>query len=332
MRKTKPYTLFVIIICAVVLTACNSQDQMPATMTAVPTDTPEPTETPTPTMPPTPTSTNTPEPTDTPKPTATPTMLPLKLGETQTVDESGFSFQPVMGFSVDVQADQAAMVSEDDEIILFMAVNQSSDTSSLAEVLSDFVQAVGELQASEPYPFVIGGIEGLAVDVNGEFRGSGITGRAAVVPPDDTRLFLAYGFAVGGRWKNEGVKVYDEVIDSITFFEPGSAPGAAPTEVASFPLPLPSGTPDSEWNGMPIMPQAVAGEGDDESYSFTVEATVDQVQSYYEQEMTRLGWTPLAVGTGENDSLLVIFQKGEETATVSIFLLEDNLTYVFLVR
>ena len=174
---------------------------------------------------------------------------------------------------------------------------------------------------------------GLATDVTGELFGNEIVGRVAVVAPDDTRLFLVFGFAVEDRWETEGNEVYNMVVDTIEFFEPGNASNTPPTEAtSSFQLPLPSGTPDSEWNGIPIMPEASAGEGDNASYYFIVQATVDEVQNYYEEKMAKSGWSLLGVGTGENGALLIIFQKDAETATVSVFSLGDDQSYVFLVH
>lgn len=101
-----------------------------------------------------------------------------------------------------------------------------------------------------------------------------------------------------------------------------------PTEDIAAAL-LPVGTPDAEWNGIPIMPEAIAGEGDDGGYSFTVQATPEDIQAYYERELTGLGFGLLAAGDGENGSLMLIFMKGVETISVSIFPYQDM--YVVLI-
>jgi hypothetical protein len=101
-----------------------------------------------------------------------------------------------------------------------------------------------------------------------------------------------------------------------------------PTEDIAAAL-VPVGTPDAEWNGIPIMPEAIAGEGDDGGYTFTVQATPEEIQAYYERELTGLGFGLLAAGDGENGSLMLIFMKGAETISVSVFPYQDM--YVVLI-
>ncbi|HEX6271268.1 MAG TPA: hypothetical protein VFZ43_13605 [Anaerolineales bacterium] len=115
-------------------------------------------------------------------------------------------------------------------------------------------------------------------------------------------------------------------------------PLPTPTQV----LLLPTGIPDaistmipedgatSEWNDIPIMPGAIAGEGDEESYVFTIEATAQQVQDYYELELGKLGWQ--ASIQDEDLSMVLIFTNDEaETLTINI-LSKDNQTLVLLVK
>jgi hypothetical protein len=123
---------------------------------------------------------------------------------------------------------------------------------------------------------------------------------------------------------------------------PTSAATTAPTVTAeatddnggsAFPLPLPSGAPASEWNGLPIMPQAIAGNEGDGSYYYTVGASVSEIQSYYQTQMAPLGWSLLATGEGQNGATFMIFQNANgESASVSIFTVDANTRYVFLVR
>ena len=85
---------------------------------------------------------------------------------------------------------------------------------------------------------------------------------------------------------------------------------------------VPEGQPASEWKGIPIMPDAIAGEGDEESYVFTVKATTQQVQEYYQLELGKLGWQPLAAGNG--DSSLMFTNNASEALTVSIITKGDE--------
>jgi hypothetical protein len=97
-------------------------------------------------------------------------------------------------------------------------------------------------------------------------------------------------------------------------------------------LPLPTGKPVSNWEGIPVMPKAIAGDGDHQGYSYTIIGAPEVVQAYYEREMPKLGWGIFASGTGETKAILIFFKKGSDLATVSIIPQGDNLLYVLLVK
>jgi hypothetical protein len=95
---------------------------------------------------------------------------------------------------------------------------------------------------------------------------------------------------------------------------------------------VPEGQPASEWNGIPIMPDAIAGEGDEESYVFTVKATPQQVQEYYQLELGKLGWQPFATGDGNSSSLMLMFtNNASATLTISVIAKGDE-ALVLLVK
>jgi hypothetical protein len=107
-------------------------------------------------------------------------------------------------------------------------------------------------------------------------------------------------------------------------------PTLAPTLIPAVTPPLPSETPDivsarvpegqpaSEWKGIPIMPGAIAGEGDEEGYVFIIRATPQQVQDYYQLELGKLGWQSIAQGDGESSTMLIFMNNTSTTLTVSI--------------
>jgi hypothetical protein len=93
----------------------------------------------------------------------------------------------------------------------------------------------------------------------------------------------------------------------------------------------PEGTPASEWQGIPIMPGAIAGDGDEESYVFTIRATPPQIQKYYQSELGKLGWQSSAQGEGES-SLMLIFTKGDSTTFTVNILAKGEESLVLLVK
>lgn len=94
----------------------------------------------------------------------------------------------------------------------------------------------------------------------------------------------------------------------------------------------PKGEPASEWQGIPIMPGAIAGEGDEEGYVFTIQATPQQIREYYDRELGKLGWQELAAGEGEKSSLILVFTNdASETISISIIARGDE-SLVLLVK
>ncbi|MEO8358258.1 MAG: hypothetical protein ABI621_20320 [Chloroflexota bacterium] len=82
----------------------------------------------------------------------------------------------------------------------------------------------------------------------------------------------------------------------------------------------PEGTPVSEWNGIPIMPQATAGEEftDSSTYSFKVDASVKEAQDFYSAELIKLGWTSSFSMPGGDTVAVQLFQKDDSMLTVTI--------------
>lgn len=92
----------------------------------------------------------------------------------------------------------------------------------------------------------------------------------------------------------------------------------------------PEGQPAKEWNGIPIMPGAIAGEGDEEGYVFTIKATPQQIQEYYQGELSKLGWQPFAQGQ-EESSMFIFTNETSETLAVNIVTKGDE-ALVLLVK
>jgi len=87
----------------------------------------------------------------------------------------------------------------------------------------------------------------------------------------------------------------------------------------------------SEWNGIPIMPGAIAGEGDEEGYVFTIHATPAQVQEYYQLELGKLGWQQLSQDASGSSLVLIFMDNASATLTVSILSKGDE-ALVLLVK
>ena len=92
----------------------------------------------------------------------------------------------------------------------------------------------------------------------------------------------------------------------------------------------PQGEPVSEWNGIPVMSQATAGQEHDKSnYSFKFAGTVKDAQDFYSTEMVKLGWSSLFSVPGTASGAILAFQKDSQTLTITI-VSTDNATVVLL--
>jgi hypothetical protein len=89
----------------------------------------------------------------------------------------------------------------------------------------------------------------------------------------------------------------------------------------------PQGTPVQEWRGIPIMPQATAGEefSASNTYSFRVNATAAEVQEFYNNELTALGWTQPFEVPLEADGGLLLFEKDSSGLTILMVPSEDSM-------
>jgi hypothetical protein len=99
-------------------------------------------------------------------------------------------------------------------------------------------------------------------------------------------------------------------------------PSATPDIVSEL---LPEGQPASEWKGIPIMPGAIAGEGDEEGYVFAIQATPQQVQDYYQLELGKLGWQSYAQADGDSSRMLIFMNSASTTLTISIIAKGENV-------
>ncbi len=104
----------------------------------------------------------------------------------------------------------------------------------------------------------------------------------------------------------------------------------------------PVGQPASTWNGIPIMPEATAGQEFKAGavYSFKATATIAQAASFYEAKLPALGFASFmagpstgSAGTGSNaihDSFLY-FMKGSQILLIYIASYDSDLAHASVV-
>ena len=90
---------------------------------------------------------------------------------------------------------------------------------------------------------------------------------------------------------------------------------------------IPSGTPMSVWNRLPILPDALAADGlpEDRWYSYITPTDQDEVLDYYLQQLPVYGWEIPWVTPNDHEGYIIY----RENALDFIYIFEDgDLTYV----
>ena len=81
----------------------------------------------------------------------------------------------------------------------------------------------------------------------------------------------------------------------------------------------PTGKPVSNWNNIPIMPQATAGqEFNKNTYSFKASATATDVQTFYTGQLKTLGWSSSFSAQGGGQGGVMLFTKDSKFLTITI--------------
>jgi hypothetical protein len=80
----------------------------------------------------------------------------------------------------------------------------------------------------------------------------------------------------------------------------------------------PQGAPVAEWNGIPIMPQATAGqEFDANNYSFKYTGSPKEASEFYSDTLGPAGWSPMVTSSDDQGGLL-IYSKDSAFLTITI--------------
>lgn len=89
----------------------------------------------------------------------------------------------------------------------------------------------------------------------------------------------------------------------------------------------PQGTPISEWKGIPVMPQATAGEEfvDSSIYSYKVDASIEEVQQYYKTELEELGWQSFFNMPSDSGGSVQVYQKEGSVLTITVIDTQGNI-------
>ena len=91
----------------------------------------------------------------------------------------------------------------------------------------------------------------------------------------------------------------------------------------------PQGTPVESWNDIPIMPEATSGqEFDEKTYSFKTDATVQEVQNYYSEQLPGLGWNQTFNAPADANGGVSVYSKGSNILTLTITAMEGSTVVI----
>ena len=112
---------------------------------------------------------------------------------------------------------------------------------------------------------------------------------------------------------------------------------AVPTRTVTVVMPrtplAPSETSEagSEWSGIPIMPGAIDGDGDEESYVYTIQSMLQTVQEFYRLELEKRHWQLLSEEKDSLSTTLVYVNKQADNLSITLFAKDDEVL-VLLVK
>ena len=117
-----------------------------------------------------------------------------------------------------------------------------------------------------------------------------------------------------------------ETLEALATTMPLGTLEALPSEIAQIGNYFdPQGTPVAEWNGIPIMPQATAGqEFDANNYSFKFTGTAKEAADFYTSNLGAAGWSPM-VTTSDEQGALLVYQKDDKFLTITVTGADDGI-------
>jgi hypothetical protein len=138
-----------------------------------------------------------------------------------------------------------------------------------------------------------------------------------------------YGDTAGTMTSPQGIPAPTETQTSSP--PTGEVPTPVPTMPDIFTQLNPSDAPLAKWNGIRIMPGALAGGGGETTYYFTTKSSVDAIHAFYDKDLVNIGYSPLAVGKGENNTLVLFYENTNGTLSISLFT-QGDVVLVMLVK
>lgn len=149
------------------------------------------------------------------------TIPDLQFGEEVLIEESGFSFRPLIGFELEIDG-SVYMYSEDGSMEISLCGGELKDNISITELNDDlaakFMAGVGEFQLIEAGIDTIQSTSGFLNEIQfvnaDEEQG---LGRALICSPYLNQYFFILATASADYWQARGQKIFDAFKSQIEF-------------------------------------------------------------------------------------------------------------------
>jgi hypothetical protein len=152
----------------------------------------------------------------------------VTLGEEYRSEEGGFAFLTIPDYVVEGEPGFIGMNAPDADpdigpSIMFMGYT-GEDGATSEQMLAEWRQDMeADFGMTDERKVTVDSVTGLAVDISGtDDNGRAVAGRLVVVAVPPAQQFVMLGAAPGERWDDELAPLFDAVVTSVTFFEPGS--------------------------------------------------------------------------------------------------------------
>ncbi len=90
--------------------------------------------------------------------------------------------------------------------------------------------------------------------------------------------------------------------------------------------------PMENWGGLPVMPGAVGGYDSPGSYAYFVDASLDEVDSFYEAALTEAGFSLFITVIDDEESLMDMYIQADKMVSIAALRPEgESLTMIILV-
>ncbi len=96
----------------------------------------------------------------------------------------------------------------------------------------------------------------------------------------------------------------------------------------------PTGTPVSQWNDIPVMPQATAGqEFNKNTYSYKASGVTEtDVQTFYNDKLKAAGWSSPFSAQGGSQGGIMLFTKDSSVLSITVTTVDQDLVVLLLMQ